>query len=95
MKQQYRFKKIGPSFGSRALGKRIREELKPKILSSDKFVFDLKDVRMVSYSFADEFFGKLSLEIKEDYKKTKLENANEFVKHIIEVAIKRRSAIGS
>lgn len=79
------FKDIDQHLGTRIHASEIRERIVTAMKSSDKIVFDLSEVDVVSNSFADECFAKLTLffsmdEIKD---KTTFINANPFIKSVI------------
>jgi hypothetical protein len=56
---RYILKDFGTSFATRARGAELREDVLARG-GGDAVQLDFSDVTNVSYSFADEFFGKLS-----------------------------------
>lgn len=49
----------GTAFSTRSLGAKLLNELVEKAHGADHVEIDFRDVRLVSYSFADEFVGAL------------------------------------
>ena len=84
--------------GTRIAGK----ELRNKILNlhrakSDYLIYvDWQDISIIASSFADEFLGKLFVEIGKEQFESIIQNKNmtEVVEHIISKAIAERSATG-
>jgi hypothetical protein len=52
----------GRAFASRERGRELRELAQTRALDNDTLVIDFSDVTNVTYSFADEFVGRLSSE---------------------------------
>lgn len=50
---------FGRSFATRGRGSEIHEELAKRIREDDRVTIDFAGITHVSYSFADEFVGKL------------------------------------
>jgi hypothetical protein len=59
MALRYILSEFGTSFATRGRGRELREDLEAKV-SADAVVIDFAGVTNVSYSFADEFVGKLA-----------------------------------
>ena len=87
-----KFKEIGSSFGTRTLGKKIREKEVKSFNASEKVIFDFEDVELISNSFADECFGKLIEEFGLEFTKnmTTFKNANNLVALVLKKAINDR-----
>lgn len=87
-----KFENLGKSLGTRFLGVEIRERIENSIEKGEKIIFDFENVGVISNSFADECFGKLTLKfditvIKE---KTQFVNVNSINEKIILKAINDR-----
>ena len=87
-----KFCEFGQSLGTRNLGNTIRKNIESNISIGNEVIFDLKNVDLLSNSFADECFGKLILkfDIKEIKSKTKFINVNNINRTIILKAINDR-----
>ena len=93
---EYRFVLVqeSRSFGSRDAGKPMRTKLTNLINASEDSVLfiDLKEINIISSSFADEVFGMIFAEIGplEFMTRIKFENTNSVVRGLIDRAIKQR-----
>ncbi|MBR1804154.1 MAG: STAS-like domain-containing protein [Muribaculaceae bacterium] len=87
-----KFNKFGTNLGTRQLGAQAREELVSLLNTSNKVVLDFEGVNVVSNSFADECLGKLLLSMSLDDIKaaTTFHGLNDFARHNIAVALRRR-----
>lgn len=80
------FSRWGTRLGTRALGKRIREELHREIsMSNEVIVLDFEDVKLITHSFADECFRKLAKKVGFDRLKNRTTFRN--VEPIVEVIL--------
>ncbi len=60
-------KDYGEILGTRGLGERVRARIIELLRSSaDRIVLDFQGVRVMTQSFGDEVFRKLSAEVKQD-----------------------------
>ncbi|MDH5785916.1 MAG: STAS-like domain-containing protein [Chromatiales bacterium] len=86
------------SFGSRVAGKPIRNKLSNllRMIDGNKIVIDMKDIPLVSSSFADEVFGKLFLEAGpiDFVQKFEVVNVMDTVQSLINKAVTQRMAAG-
>ena len=86
------------TFGSHLGTRFAAAELRNKVVSqsdfSEKLIFDFSGVDSISDSFADEFFGKLSIELedKEIWNNSVFKNASTFIISAIQKAVKNRSS---
>jgi hypothetical protein len=88
MPLHFRLNEFGRAFATRGRGTELREELVTRAEQSDIVVIDFEGVTNVSYSFADEFAGKLAAETP-----LRVEPANMTagVARTVESAIRRRA----
>lgn len=89
------FKHIGKQLGTRVAGALVREQILDALKKEQKVIFDFTDVDVVSNSFADECFAKLTLffsldEVKEN---THFQNASPFIKAVIANSFKERLSL--
>lgn len=87
------FNEYGSSLGTRHLGRIVKTDLDNFFAkTNEKIIFDFRDVRLVTNSFADELFGKKILEVGfENFKsRTTFRNMNQFVEMCIKKAIFNR-----
>jgi hypothetical protein len=86
------FKNIGKQLGTRIAGASVREEIVHAINNNEKVVFDFSGVDVVSNSFADECFAKLTLFFSFDTIKsnTTFQNADPFIKAVIANSFRER-----
>lgn len=79
---------FGRTFATRERGAELRELLQQRAAEHEEVVIDLAQVTNVSYSFADEFLGKL---FADDTLRVRQANATERVARIADRAIRRRT----
>ncbi len=84
--------RYGEFLESRAVGKKIREEIEQHINDAECIIMDLEGVRGLSNSAADECFGKflLSVGAKKFKEKIKFRNMNDLSKAVINFALNNR-----
>lgn len=92
---EFKFIDYGTDFGTREMGARIRQQLRPLLDGDEKVVLDFTGVNVVSNSFADECIAKLLLEMSlENLKKhTTFKGLNPLAERSILVALQRRYRI--
>ncbi len=89
---EFKFSQFGTDFGTREMGAKIREQIRPIIEKNESVVLDFSNVNVVSNSFADECIAKFLL----DYTLSQLRNhisfkgLNEMAGRSILVALQRR-----
>jgi anti-anti-sigma regulatory factor len=81
---------FGYSFATRARGSELREEVLEQTLDHQAVILDFTDVTNVSYSFADEFVGKLACERPEGM--LELTNMSQTVGDTVRRAQQRRAS---
>jgi len=88
----FKFAEFGENFGTREMGARIREQLRPLINGEDRVVLDFTGVNVVTNSFADECIAKLLLEMSlDEFKKhTTFKGLNPVAEKSVLVALQRR-----
>lgn len=86
------FKNISSQLGTRIEGESIRNTIVMAINNKEKIIFDLAGVEIMSNSFADECFAKLtlffSLETIKEF--THFQNASPFIRAVIANSFKER-----
>jgi hypothetical protein len=89
------FGHIGKQLGTRIAGASVREQIVDAIKNDQKVVFDFTGVEVVSNSFADECFAKLTLFFSLDKVKesTHFQNASPFIKAVIANSFKERLSV--
>ena len=90
---EIKYDEIMRSSGSRQLSRELRTKVENLIeAGADYVVFNMKNINMISSSFADELFGKLALAMGIDKYRQKifLNNSNRQVKMLIELATEKR-----
>lgn len=89
---EFKFSDFGTDFGTRDMGAKIREKLRPLLDGDEKVVLDFTGVNVVTNSFADECIAKLLLEMSlEDLKKhTTFKGLNPLAEKCVLVALQRR-----
>lgn len=60
---EFKFSNYGDSMGTRLLGAKIRDDLRPLLDGDEKVVLDFSGIDTVTNSFADECIAKLLLEM--------------------------------
>ena len=63
---EFKFSDFGTNFGTRDMGSRIRQQLRPLLDGDEKVILDFSGVNVVTNSFADECIAKLLLEMSLD-----------------------------
>ena len=86
------FSKYGTDFGTREMGAKIRNELRPLLNQDIRIALDFSGVNVVSNSFADECIAKLLLDIPLEKLKqfTTFRNLTPIAERSILVAMQRR-----
>jgi anti-anti-sigma regulatory factor len=90
MVTRFLLSEFGTSFATRGRGEELREEALKRVGASSALVVDLDTVEHMSYSFADEFLGKLSAE--EDIS-VELTNLAPSISRTVEEAVRRRRSV--
>ncbi|HVP02038.1 MAG TPA: DUF4325 domain-containing protein [Solirubrobacteraceae bacterium] len=85
-----RMRDFGTTFGTRERGAELREALLARASGEPILVIDFDEVTNVSYSFADEFVGKLAAEPGDRFE-LDLRNMRESVERTVETARQRRT----
>lgn len=87
-----RFFEFGIHLGTRVEGQIIREKILSHLLEGHKVTFDLKGVEVVSNSFADECFAKLTLnfELPTIKSMTHFQNVSDFNRAVIANSFRER-----
>ena len=91
----FRFAEYDTDFGTREMGKRLREKLLPLVKGGERVVLDFTGVNVVSNSFADECIAKLLLEmpLEELKKRTTFRGLNPMAEKSVLVALQRRYCV--
>ena len=89
---EFKFSQFGTNFGTRDMGAKIRQQLRPLLDKDEKVVLDFTGVNVVTNSFADECIAKLLLEMSlDDLKKhTTFRGLNPLAERSVLVALQRR-----
>ncbi len=92
---EFKFSQFGTDFGTRDMGAKIREQLRPLLDKNEKVVLDFTGVNVVTNSFADECIAKLLLEIPLDElkKRTTFRGLNPLAERCVLVALQRRHKV--
>ncbi len=92
---KFKFSQFGTDFGTRDMGAKIREQLRPLLDKDEKVVLDFTGVNVVTNSFADECIAKLLLEIPLDElkKRTTFRGLNPLAERCVLVALQRRHKV--
>jgi hypothetical protein len=88
MATRFKLNEFSQTFATRERGSELREELAQRMGSDKDVVVDFDGVTNISYSFADEFLGKLCAE---DDVRVTVENARSGVARIAGRAVERRA----
>lgn len=84
--------------GTRAAGRELRTKVINLLIAKQNYPIriDWQDINVIASSFADEFLGKLFVELEKEKFEALVQNSNvaEVVEHIINKAITERSATG-
>lgn len=88
----FRFVEYGTDFGTRDMGAKLRDRIKPMLHGEEKVVLDFTGVNVVSNSFSDECIAKLLLEMSLDELKrhTSFWGLSPMAERSILVALQRR-----
>ena len=89
---EFKFSQFGSNFGTRDMGAKIRQQLRPLLDGDEKVILDFTGVTVVTNSFADECIAKLLLEMSlADLKKhTTFRGLNPLAERCVLVALQRR-----
>lgn len=92
---EFRFSQFGTDFGTRDMGAKIREQLRPLLDKDEKVILDFTGVNVVTNSFADECIAKLLLEMSLDElkKHTTFRGLNPLAERCVLVALQRRHKV--
>lgn len=88
----FKFSSLGTDFGTRDMGAKIREQIRPLIEKGECVVLDFTGVNVVSNSFADECIAKLLLDhtLQSLKQHITFKGLNEMANRSILVALQRR-----
>lgn len=89
---EFKFSDFGTNFGTREMGAKIRQHLRPLLDGDEKVILDFSGVNVVTNSFADECIAKLLLEMPLEALKrhTTFRGLNPLAERSILVALQRR-----
>ena len=89
---EFKFSQFGTHFGTRDMGAKIREQLRPLLNGNEIVILDFTGVEVVTNSFADECIAKLLLEMSLDNlkKHTTFRGLNPLAERCVLVALQRR-----
>ena len=92
---EFRFSDIATDFGTREMGARIREHLRPLFTENSRIALDFTGVNVVSNSFADECIAKLLLDMPLEELKQRItfRGLNPMAERSILVALQRRNKV--
>ncbi len=92
---EFRFCDIATDFGTREMGAKIREQLRPMFSENTRIALDFTGVNVVSNSFADECIAKLLLDMSLDKLKQRItfRGLNPMAERSILVALQRRNKV--
>ena len=85
----FRLSEFGQTFATRGRGSDLREELLTRVADDDRATVSFAGVTHVSYSFADEFAGRLHAEAEAAVEFTDMVPT---VERIVARAVQRRAA---
>lgn len=88
----FKFLDFGTDFGTRDMGAKIREQIRPLINEGEVVTLDFTGVNVVSNSFADECIAKLLIDFPLASLKEKIlfKGLNDMAERSILVALQRR-----
>ena len=88
----FKFSQFGTDFGTRDMGAKIREQIRPLIERGECVTLDFTNVNVVSNSFADECVAKLLLDrpLQTLKQQISFKSLNEMAERSILVALQRR-----
>ena len=86
------FGHFGKHLSTRLAGSEVREKIAQTIERNEKVIFDFTGVEIITNSFADECFAKLTLKFDLPFVKahTTFRNATPFIKGVIANSFKER-----
>lgn len=89
------FSQFATDFGTREMGAKIREQLRPLLVDGNCIALDFTDVNVVSNSFADECIAKLLIEMPLEELKQRItfRGLNPMAERSILVALQRRNKV--
>lgn len=89
---EFKFSEFGSNFGTREMGAKIRQQLRPLLDGDERVVLDFTGVNVVTNSFADECIAKLLLEmpLAELKQHTTFKGLNPLAERSVLVALQRR-----
>lgn len=89
------FSQFATDFGTREMGAKIRELLRPLLVDNNCIALDFTDVNVVSNSFADECIAKLLIEMPLEELKQRItfRGLNPMAERSILVALQRRNKV--
>jgi len=90
MVTRFLLSEFGTSFATRGRGQALREQALERAGGSSTLIVDFTGVQHVSYSFADEFAGKLVGECND--LSVEVTQASETVGRTVDEAVRRRTA---
>lgn len=92
---ELRFSEIATDFGTREMGAKIREQLRPLFSEDSRIALDFTSVNVVSNSFADECIAKLLLDMPLEELKQRItfRGLNPMAERSILVALQRRNKV--
>ena len=92
---EFKFCDIATDFGTREMGAKIREQLRPMLSDDNRIALDFTGVNVVSNSFADECIAKLllSMPLKELKQRITFCGLNPMAERSILVALQRRNKV--
>lgn len=89
---EFRFAEYGSDFGTRDMGQKLRQLIRPLLDGEERVVLDFTGVNVVTNSFADECIAKLLLEmpLEELKRHTTFKGLNPLAERSVLVALRRR-----
>ncbi len=92
---EFHFAEISSDFGTREMGAKIREQLRPMFEEDSRVALDFTGVNVVSNSFADECIAKLLLDMPLEVLKQRItfRGLNPMAERSILVALQRRNKV--
>ncbi len=92
---EFKFSDIAKDFGTREMGAKIREQLRPMFTEGSRIALNFTGVNVVSNSFADECIAKLLLDmpLKELKQCITFRGLNPMAERSILVALQRRNKV--
>ncbi len=92
---EFQFSRFATDFGTREMGAKIREQLRPLLADGTCIALDFTGVNVVSNSFADECIAKLLLDLPLEELKQRItfRGLNPMAERSILVALQRRNKV--